>query len=128
MSPGAVCPKSRAIEPFSHEESMNTLTNSNVLGSQAIVALMLFWSLVAHPTRIRSIWAIYASVGMIIVSYAGPMFFMACFPPEFQPAVGVVYSPTLIRWLACFPVLCMTCSLVFAFVAVAPSRDCPPTA
>jgi len=107
---------------------MSELILSRFLGFQETVAVVLFWAVVAHPSRVRSLLALYASVAFSIVSYAGPMLFTACFPPTFQPAVGAVYSETMMLLLIRTPVLLVVCSLVLAFVAVAPRRDRMPTA
>jgi hypothetical protein len=80
---------------------------------QLAVALMLFWVAVAHPARIRRMWAFYASAAMMIVSYASPV---AC----------TSWSRPTIRWLTLVPLIFITLSLILAFVAVALRRDRTP--
>jgi hypothetical protein len=86
---------------------------SRFFGFQVVVALMLFWVAVAHPCQIRRLWAFYASVVLMIVSYAAPTLFAAWFPLSS-------------RWASRLPMIFITLSLVLAFVAVGPRRDRTP--
>jgi hypothetical protein len=107
---------------------MSELILSRFLGFQETVAVVMFWAVVAHPSRVRSLWALYAAVALSIVSYAAPMLFTACFPPTFQPAVGAVYPAVVMLLLIRIPVLLVVCSLVLAFVSVAPRCERMPSA